>query len=241
MQTVQDRTHSTPLTSPQYLAGIRYLMLLIALLFFTAACQVARPVSSSGSSTGGQEQKGKFLESGVASWYGPGFQGKKTANGETFNTRALTAAHRTLPFGSRVLVRNVGNGKEVIVRINDRGPYAKNRIIDLSKAAADNISMVQAGTASVKLYLLDRDPNELDVENLKQPGYTVQVAAYAERQAAEQKAANVSKGWVKKVTVNRKIVYRVYAGKFTTTAQANGFKTTLQKQGISGFVKQIEN
>lgn len=72
---------------------------------------------------------------GEASWYGPGFHGRKTASGERFNQNALTAAHRTLPFGAKVKVTNVNNGKSVTVRINDRGPYHGGRIIDLSKAA----------------------------------------------------------------------------------------------------------
>ena len=210
--------------------------LVVLLVLVATSCQIAKPVSQRSGS-----QEGKFLESGVASWYGPGFQGKKTANGETFDTRALTAAHRTLPFGTKVLVRNMTNGKEVIVRINDRGPYAKKRIIDLSKAAAEKIAMVGAGTASVRLYLLDSDPDQLDIDNIKQPGYTVQVAAYEERQGADRKAKSVPEGWVKKVKVNQKTVYRVYAGRFKTTAEASAFKTKLQKQGVAGFVKQIEN
>jgi rare lipoprotein A len=88
----------------------------------------------------GVEQAQKTLEGwqqkGMASWYGPGFHGRKTASGERFNTQELTAAHLTLPFGTKLLVRNERNGKEVIVRVNDRGPYAKSRIIDLSQAAA---------------------------------------------------------------------------------------------------------
>ncbi|MEL7145162.1 MAG: septal ring lytic transglycosylase RlpA family protein [Bacteroidota bacterium] len=210
--------------------------LVIVMLFLLSSCQVARSVV-----TKGPAQKGKLLESGVASWYGPGFHGKKTANGETFNTRALTAAHRTLPFGTRLLVRNVKNGQEVIVRINDRGPYAKNRIIDLSKAAAEKLSMIQAGTASVQLFLLEGNPDDLELDNIKEPRYTVQIAAYQEESAAQQKAATISKGWVKKVTVNGKVVYRVYAGKFVSTTEAAAFKKTLQRQGIGGFVKQVEN
>jgi peptidoglycan lytic transglycosylase len=88
-------------------------------------------------------------QSGVASWYGPGFQGRKTASGERFNTGSYTAAHRSLPFGTRVKVTNVRNGKSVVVRINDRGPFAGGRIIDLSKAAKSAIGM--GGTARVKL------------------------------------------------------------------------------------------
>ncbi|GEP05633.1 hypothetical protein MOX02_36710 [Methylobacterium oxalidis] len=85
----------------------------------------------------------------MASWYGPGFHGRRTANGERFNTRALTAAHRTLPFGTRVRVTNQTNGRSVVVRINDRGPYAGGRVIDLSSASAQAIGV--SGTAKVSV------------------------------------------------------------------------------------------
>ena len=83
----------------------------------------------------------KPLGKGVASWYGPGFHGKKTANGERFNTNDLTAAHKTLPFGTKLRVTNERTGKSVVVRINDRGPYAHGRVIDLSKAAAEAVGL----------------------------------------------------------------------------------------------------
>jgi rare lipoprotein A len=88
---------------------------------------------------------------GRASWYGPGFHGKRTASGERFDMNDLTAAHRTLPFGTRVRVRNTQNGREVVVRINDRGPQIRDRIIDLSKAAAGALDLLQAGEAPVVL------------------------------------------------------------------------------------------
>jgi rare lipoprotein A len=88
-------------------------------------------------------------QSGLASWYGPGFQGRRTASGERFNTGSFTAAHRSLSFGTRVRVTNVRNGQSVVVRINDRGPHVAGRIIDLSKASARAIGM--GGTARVKL------------------------------------------------------------------------------------------
>ena len=91
------------------------------------------------------------IDRGTASWYGPGFHGRRTASGERFDEGELTAAHRTMPFGSRVLVRNLRNGREVVVRINDRGPWKRDRIIDLSKAAAAALGMLQAGEASVVL------------------------------------------------------------------------------------------
>lgn len=96
---------------------------------------------------------GKVM-TGPASWYGPGFHGRKTANGERFNMHELTAAHRSLPFGTKVRVTNQKNGKSVVVRINDRGPYAGGRVIDLSRGAAQALSMVGAGVAPVKLQVL---------------------------------------------------------------------------------------
>ncbi len=89
------------------------------------------------------------LGRGKASWYGPGFHGRLTANGERFNTNAYTAAHKTLPFGTKVKVTNARTGKSVVVRINDRGPYAHGRVIDLSKASARAIDI--SGVADVAL------------------------------------------------------------------------------------------
>jgi rare lipoprotein A len=94
---------------------------------------------------------------GEASWYGPGFHGKKTASGQIYNQNAMTAAHRTLPLGTRVMVTNLENGKQVKVTINDRGPYVKGRIIDLSKAAARKLGFVKIGTVPVWLEVIS-DP-----------------------------------------------------------------------------------
>ncbi len=92
---------------------------------------------------------------GMASYYGNEFAGSRTANGERFDPGALTAAHRTLAFHSKVVVTNLTNGKEVIVRINDRGPWGRGRVIDISYAAAKQIGMHRSGTARVKLELID--------------------------------------------------------------------------------------
>jgi rare lipoprotein A len=91
----------------------------------------------------------KPIQAGAASWYGPGFHGKKTANGERFNTNDLTAAHKTLPFGTQLRVTNERTGKSVVVRINDRGPYAHGRVIDLSKAAADAVGISGVGKVTL--------------------------------------------------------------------------------------------
>jgi rare lipoprotein A len=93
----------------------------------------------------------KFYQKGNASWYGPGFNGKKTASGEVFNMNKLTAAHRKLPFGTKVRVTNLNNNKSVIVIINDRGPFKKGRVIDLSKKAAEMIGLIKDGVAPVRI------------------------------------------------------------------------------------------
>ncbi|MBI4411811.1 MAG: septal ring lytic transglycosylase RlpA family protein, partial [Deltaproteobacteria bacterium] len=109
-----------------------------------------------------------FVESGEvlvggASWYGPGFHGRKTANGERFDTHAMTAAHKTLPFGTYLAVTNPENDKTVLVRVNDRGPYIRGRIIDLSYAAAKAIDMIKKGTAEVVAKVLWPQPDEQDL------------------------------------------------------------------------------
>lgn len=111
-----------------------------------------------------------FEEIGIASWYGPGFHGKKTANGEVFNTYALTAAHKFLPFNTNILVTNLENGKTCVVRITDRGPFVDDRIIDLSQAAAKQIDMVKNGTAKVHLTYLDNKGENSSVHTKKHPG-----------------------------------------------------------------------
>jgi rare lipoprotein A len=94
------------------------------------------------------------IHKGKASWYGGYFHGRRTASGETYNQHALTAAHRTLPFGTVVLVTNTSNQRSVLVRINDRGPFIQSRIIDLSRRAAEEIGMIRSGTAQVTLQIL---------------------------------------------------------------------------------------
>ena len=97
---------------------------------------------------------GRYLATGEASYYGNELAGNRTANGERFNPQALTAAHRSLPMGTRLRVTNVANGKSVVVRINDRGPFARGRILDVSLAAARQIAMIRSGTARVRLEIL---------------------------------------------------------------------------------------
>lgn len=98
-----------------------------------------------------------LVQKGVASWYGPGFHGKKTANGEVYDQYEMTAAHKTLQLPSMVKVTNLQNGRSIVVRVNDRGPYAHGRIIDLSKRAAQSLDMIKSGTAKVKVEVMTEE------------------------------------------------------------------------------------
>jgi rare lipoprotein A len=100
------------------------------------------------------EPRVRSVSRGEASWYGPGFYGNRTANGEVLRPGTLTAAHRTLPFGTRVRVTNLWNGRTAVVRINDRGPFHGSRVIDLAHGAAQELGVVASGVASVKLEVL---------------------------------------------------------------------------------------
>jgi rare lipoprotein A len=120
---------------------------LVSLLLLLPACsRKAKPE---------MEQPDRRVEVGVASWYGREFQGRPTASGERFDMHDLTAAHRTLPFGTRVKVTNLQSGKSVVVRINDRGPHKPGRVIDLSYAAAKQLNMIEPGTARVRIEVLE--------------------------------------------------------------------------------------
>jgi len=114
-------------------------------------CHVASRVETQPVETQPVETQPKYVQEGEASWYGPGFQGRKTASGETFDQNDLTAAHRKLPLGSEATITNLENGKQVDVKINDRGPYAQGRKIDLSKAAARKLDILGDGTAPVRI------------------------------------------------------------------------------------------
>lgn len=206
---------------------------LAILTMLAFSCAGPKQISSS-------SQKENRIETGVASWYGPGFQGKKTANGETFNTNGLTAAHRTLPFNTKLRVENLQNGKSVTVRVNDRGPYVRDRIIDLSKAAAKQLDIIEAGTARVELFLIG-DPRSLGMENIKKPTYAIQIGSFFDYNSAKQKANTVKDGWVHEVNVDRKKVYRVLVGKFLDPKNAENLRSSLKAQSIEGLIKQIEN
>ena len=119
----------------------------------------ALPVRSSTTPAPAAPSKLMQVIRGAASWYGPGFYGRTTASGERLRKGTLTAAHRTLPFGTRVRVTNLNNGRSVIVRINDRGPFRYHRVIDLAHGAAQQLQMMQAGEVPVRLEIVGINKN----------------------------------------------------------------------------------
>jgi len=124
-----------------------------------------------------------FTEVGWASWYGPNFAGRQTANGEVFDPSQLTAAHQYLPFGTLLRVTNLSNNMTVVVRINDRGPFLKNRIIDLSRYAAEQIDMIGPGTAEVKIEEIAAPESAVEVvavdDNFEQVGVDSSLTGYS--------------------------------------------------------------
>lgn len=129
---------------------------------------------------------------GIASWYGPGFHGKKTSNGEIYNQNAFTAAHKTLPMNTIVSVTNLDNGRKTTVRINDRGPFKDNRIIDVSKAAATRLDMLQSGTVPVKLEVIGFDSSGEAADTADIADITIPQAQIIEGISAEQNLSATS-------------------------------------------------
>jgi rare lipoprotein A len=180
---------------------------------------------------------------GTASWYGPDFHDKKTSNGEIYNMYALTAAHKTLPMNTVVKVTNLENGLSTIVRINDRGPFVKNRIIDLSNKAAYQIDMVKKGTAKVKLEILGF--NGKIATTLKEKSqtfstnrYFVQVGVFSNPQGAKTTKRKFQlalednyKIILKKDTLHNKPITRVLISGFQSEQEAVDFKNTNNLQG----------
>jgi len=186
-----------------------------------------------------------FQQRGIASWYGKKFHGRKTSSGETYNMYAMTAAHKTLPLGTRVSVRSLENQSEVIVRINDRGPFVKGRIIDLSYSAAKRMDMVSTGTARVEIVALAPD-NRQKKQPKKKTGnkpvdfykgnFTFQIGAFSDRQNAIRLKKKLAKTYknahVSEYDNGQEVLYRVRVGKATSLEQAVSYEKTLIQHGF---------
>ncbi len=194
-----------------------------------------------------------YQERGVASWYGKKFHGRLTANRETYNMYAMSAAHRTLPIPTYVRVRNLANNKSVIVRVNDRGPFAHNRIIDLSYAAAMRLDMIDSGTANVEVTAISFDnatgdrptraevtapPADFLAPDNDNPVY-IQVGAFGERANAERlrgrlTAMNIDGATIYRDSANRRTLFRVRIGPVTSVTQYEDLTRVLDSANIEG-------
>ena len=170
---------------------------------------------------------------GYASWYGHPYHGRPTASGEIYNMYDLTAAHRTMPFGTRVKVINLENGRLVRVRINDRGPFAEGRIIDLSYAAAKAIQMVGPGTALVGLSVLETAGAASPAPSGR---YSVQVGAFRERHRADRLRRELARRHAPVSVCREGDLYRVLVGAETTSAAANSLAERLRREHLLGVV-----
>ena len=166
---------------------------------------------------------------GLASWYGHPYHGRKTASGEVYDMYQLTAAHKTLPLGTRVEVTNQTNGKQVEVRINDRGPFIEGRVIDLSYAAAKQIEMVGAGVAMVNIKLLD-------VTNTR---FGVQVGTFHEKDNATRLQDRLSRTHPPVTVAQSGEVYRVLVGAEPSESAAQSLAAQLRRENVYGKVVML--
>lgn len=205
-----------------------------------------------------EAQDKKFIQTGQASFYADKFEGRKTANGEIYYHIRKTAAHPDLPFGSVVKVTHLDNNKFVVVRINDRGPFVENRIIDLSKSAAEELGFVDQGLASVKIELIastDELPGKdeeketpeksvyykVNAQKISPIGNGVQVGSFTANENLLQSAEHLQTKYHKPVYVeigeaDGQKLFRVIVGGFSTPNEARKFKAVLAKEFPDCFV-----
>lgn len=188
---------------------------------------------------GGQPGASAYIEEGNASWYGAPFHGRRASNGEIYDMNKMTAAHRTMAFGTMVKVTNLANGKSAVVRITDRGPFVDNRIIDLSMAAAKEIESIGPGVVPVRLEVISgSDPFG--------GFFTVQVGAFKERDNAERLRARLNESYppstIQQVALDEGTFYRVRAGKVSGEQAAQKFADELRaKEGFHTMVIRLDD
>ena len=174
------------------------------------------------------------VQKGLASWYGPDFHGKLTSNREIYNMHALTAAHKTLPFGAYVRVINLNNGKSIVVRINDRGPFIKGRIIDLSYAAARKLGLDIAGVAPVKIKVLKQYSPKKSSQK-----FSVQVGSFSHKKNAKILQKKLQKNYrnvyISKIKTSFNTLYRVRI-KVRSIKSAEKVVKKLMKQGHKAHI-----
>lgn len=171
-------------------------------------------------------------EVGMASWYGAPHHGRRTASGEVYDMHQLTAAHKTLPFGTRVLVTNRDTSQSAAVRVNDRGPFVAGRILDVSYAAARLLGAVGRGTIPVSVRILSLPARSSPGDG----SYTVQIGSFTARARAEALRDTVNGATIAETTVAGEIVYRVRIGSYRDRSQATTAARDLTTRGHQALV-----
>ena len=181
----------------------------------------------------------------VVSWYGPAFNGKRTASGEVYDMYAMTAAHKTFPFGTKLKLTNVENARAVEVTVNDRGPFVSGRDIDLSKAAAMKLGIISLGTGRVYMEILGRDlryakyikSGDVALADQRADAFTIQIAAFGEKDSADYMLnglkLNHDKAYMTEILVDDKRFFRVRVGKFRTESSAKSYARKLAQEGYN--------
>ena len=222
-------------------------LLLISLFIHGCALYSSAPTHKGGSGQGKPYTiRGKtyypltsgdgFVEEGVASWYGSDFHGKTTANGERYDMYAMTAAHKILPFNTQVKVTNLANGKSIVVRVNDRGPFVADRIIDLTHTGATRIGMIGPGTAKVRVETVGVVPA---IKNGDIMGnFYVQVGAFSRKDNAERLVAKFQSQGLKArmYYVDHIYLWRVQAGPYPSVNAAESARGDLSVHYPGSFV-----
>jgi rare lipoprotein A len=185
---------------------------------------------------------GGFSQRGIASWYGKEFHGKRTANGEVYDMYAMTAAHKTLPLGTHVRVRHLENKREIQVRINDRGPFVRGRIIDLSYTGAKKLDIVDSGTGPVEVIALGASVRDNTNEQTFVPldyykgTFTIQVGAFGKRENAERLKSRLDETYedvqIAPYRTGSNVFYRVRVGKYSDLNDAERNETFLVNNGF---------
>lgn len=217
--------------------GIKYFFITLFLIFLIPACSSKQPENRGksyyvfGKKYTTTKSSKDFSQKGIASWYGKKFHGRKTANGEIYNMHSMTCAHKTLPFNTKLKVKNLNNGKTTIVRVNDRGPFVNKRIIDLSFKAAKKIGLDVTGTAPVKITSIDG----FSASDYKKGPFTIQTGSFKDIRNAKRLKTQLSKNYspvfIKEFEKSGDIFYRVRAGKFHSLKSAKKNEEILRQRG----------
>jgi len=177
-------------------------------------------------------------ERGLASWYGHPYHGRRTSSGEVYDMNAMTAAHRTLPFGTWIHIENLDGGQTARVRVNDRGPFVEGRILDVSYAAGVALGVVARGVIPVRLRVV-APPDNFAME----PVFTVQVGAFTEESAAADVQRTLAESGFESDVVRAeergRVVYRVRTGRFSTRPEADAHAERLRSRGFRTVVSRF--